>query len=120
MADETQTEQPITDINAMDSSAGAPQDAGQEKDIVEDGATDAPSRWRRTVFIYVTVAVAYVSIMVLAFKGSGKIAELAADGFVSYIMVTAVAYVAAYSIDRSEIFTKMGERFGRRYNHRDE
>lgn len=110
---------PQTDIAKMETVApeeGAKCD-GPDMDPETPGhQCEPPNRTRRTWFIFVSVAIAYLSVMGLAFFGSGKIAELVADGLVSYIMVIAVSYVAAHTIDRSEIFEKMGQAFGRRYN----
>jgi len=109
-------EQPVTDISVMEAEGASdkPEVSTEEHDC------ETPNRWRRTMFIFVSCGLAYVSVMVLAFLGTGKIAEMVADGLISFLMVVAVSYVAAHSIDRSEIFTKMSERFGRRYNAKDE
>lgn len=108
-------EKPETDIGAMEAAEEV-----TAQPTAEEHDCDKPNRWRRTVFIFVSCGIAYVSIMVLAFLGNGKIAEMVADGLISFLMVVAVSYVAAHSIDRTEIFTKMSERYGRRYNMKDE
>ncbi len=106
-------EKPITDINAMEEAAPT----AEESAAAPAHDCDVPNRWRRTMFIYITVGVAYGSIMAIVFLAQdNKLTQMTVDGFISYIMVTAVAYVAAHTIDRSEVLSKLG----RRYNMKDE
>lgn len=71
-----------------------------------------PVRWRRTVFVYVTVTASFVVATYLALKGTGDIGGKVAESLLSYATVTSTAYIFGHSIDRSEILTKIGASYG--------
>ena len=78
------------------------------------GTDGAPSRARRTAFVFVSTFVAFLGAMSLSFVGVSKIAELVADGLITYMIAMGVTYIAGHSIDRSEVLTRIGESFSRR------
>ena len=113
---------PITDISAMEREvspvivAATPDKVEPVSvDVVPVSADNVINRSRRTHFIFVSVFACYASVMLLAFYGSGKLAELASDSLSSFMLIMGVTYVTAHSVDRSDILGKIGEGFGRKY-----
>jgi hypothetical protein len=81
---------------------------------VDPCEVNKPSRKRRTYYVFVTTFVAYVTCVLFGVYGSGKIAEMVADGLISLMMMTSLTYITAYSIDSSEVLRKIGDRVSSR------
>jgi len=77
-----------------------------------ENVRNEPNRARRTWYIYILSVVLYFTILLLAYTGTTKIAELVVDGMLSLLMVVVVTYVTAYSVDSSEILKRLGHRKG--------
>ena len=88
------------------------------KDEADEAAVHAPesnpntpNRARRSYFVIASSVVAYISSMFLAMKGVGDIAAKVADSMMTFLTVVVPTYILGHSIDRSEVLTRIGERF---------
>lgn len=100
----------------VDEAAAAEDDTLKQVPSSEAGhSIQEPSRVRRAVFVFGSALASYSGAMALSFLGTGKIAELVADGLITYMIAIGVTYIAGHSIDRSELLSKLGESFTRRY-----
>lgn len=81
-------------------------------DVVEEHEDPSPpNRLRRTLFVFISCFMAYVAAMYLTLYGSGKIAEMVADGMTSYMLIVAVTYISAHSLDRSGLTDMLKRRY---------
>lgn len=75
--------------------------------LVKKVEAAAPSRTRRTSFVFGSWGLSFVATVYLSLRGGdGAIAKAAVDGFTSYMMAVATMYIVGYSVDSADFINK--------------
>ena len=75
--------------------------------LIKKVEASAPSRTRRTSFVFGSWGLSFVATVYLSLRGGdGAIAKAAVDGFTSYMMAVATMYIVGYSVDNADFINK--------------
>lgn len=91
---------PVTDLNQAATTTEGEACTGPD--------CTSPNRLARRLFVYVSMAVAWATSVVLtAYGGESKLAHLVADSMCTYNITMGVTYIVGHSVDRSQILDKL-------------
>lgn len=82
--------------------------------MAEETAKTQKLHWTKVIFVFGTVSFCLVVSTMMGFDPAitSKVAEIVADGFISLALFVSVTFLAAETVDRSEILKRIASRTG--------